>query len=72
MNAKVDETGKTIKIDPVTFLVRADGITLFKRIVRDGKVYLQFKDRDGIRANCRGTYFVEIPLDVFAEALKLE
>jgi hypothetical protein len=70
MNVKIDETCKTVKVDPTTSLVRVDGIVCFKRIVRDGQVYLQFKDRDGIRANCRGTYFVEVPLDEFAAVLK--
>jgi hypothetical protein len=70
MKSLIDPTGSKITIAPDTSIVRIDGIILCKRIVRDGKVILQFKDGDRIRSRCRNTPFVEIPLDAFAEALK--
>lgn len=43
-------------------LVKVDGIAACRRVVRGGVIYLQFQDRDRMRASCRGSMFVEIPL----------
>lgn len=59
----VDEAGKTIKIGEDN-LVRVDGIGVFRRIQREGVLYLQFMDTDRYRAKCRGSKFVEIPLHI--------
>ncbi|MCJ7533192.1 MAG: hypothetical protein MUO64_19495 [Anaerolineales bacterium] len=69
MIVKQDLTARTLKIDPITSLVRVDGIILCKRVERCGVVYLQFKDGDRLRSQCRGTAFVEVPLEAFENAL---
>lgn len=66
---KQDDLGATIKIDPLTDLIRVDGIIICRRIERDGQIVLQFKDGDRIRSRCRGTCFVEVPLEAYCEAL---
>lgn len=72
MTSKIDDSGKTIAIDPISQIVRADGIIVCKVVNKDGKIYLQFKDGDRLRSRCRGAMFVEVSLDAFAEALKSE
>lgn len=67
--AKIDETGNSVKISN-TDMVRIDGFTLCKRIIKNGEVYLQFCDRDNIRASCRGSKFIEIKLVDFYERIK--
>lgn len=57
---KVDETGKTVRISQED-MVRLDGISLCRRVIRDGVVYLQFRDNNRERTVCRGTPIVEIP-----------
>jgi hypothetical protein len=48
-------------------LARLDGIPMFRVIDRAGVIILQFQDRDRLRAQCRGSKFVEIPLcDIMA------
>lgn len=64
----VDEAGKTIKIGEDN-LVRIDGIGVFRRIQRDGVLYLQFMDTDRYRAKCRGSKFVEIPLHILVAVI---
>jgi hypothetical protein len=66
---KVDPKAQSVHADPETHIVRVDGIILCKRVTRAGKVVLQFKDGDRMRSQCRGTAFVEVPLDAFREAL---
>ena len=66
---KVDVSAKTVRVDPNTELVRVDGIILFRRILRDNGVILQFKDSDRLRSRRRGTEYVEIPLESFVGAL---
>ena len=44
-------------------LVRVDGVAAFRKEVRDGVIYIEFIDHDRMRSQCRGTKFVEIPLD---------
>ena len=45
-------------------LARLDGIPIFRKIERDGIIYVQFQDRDRMRSQCRGSNFVEIPFVV--------
>jgi len=53
-------------------LVRVDGIGVFKRIERDGVLYIQFADYDRMRITCRGSRFVEVPLSVLVEQIDLK
>ena len=53
-------------------LVRVDGVPMFRRIERDGVVYLEFFDRDRLRAQCRGTRLVEVSLDMLCDIIKKE
>jgi hypothetical protein len=50
-------------------LARLDGIPMFRVIERAGVIILQFQDRDRLRAQCRGSKFVEIPLGDIMAAL---
>jgi hypothetical protein len=68
--SKVDANGSTVKVQD-DGLVKIDGITVFRRVVRDGTIYLQFQDRDRMRASCRGTIFVEVPLSAVCEILSM-
>ncbi len=52
-----------------TSLVRVDGIGVFRSVVRGGKIFLEFCDNDRLRIKCRGTKFVEVPLDTLLEKL---
>ena len=62
--AKVDAACKTVRVG-LDGLVKVDGIAAFKRVERDGRIYLQFCDNDRLRASCRGTRLVEVPLETF-------
>lgn len=66
----IDTSGKTVKIGEDN-LVRIDGIGVFRRILREGVLYLQFMDTDRYRAKCRGSKYVEIPLHILFEKLDL-
>jgi hypothetical protein len=72
MIIKVDDAAQTVKVDPDTSLVRVDGIIVCKQVVKCGVVYLQFKDGDRLRSRCRGTAFIEIPLEALTGALDLK
>jgi hypothetical protein len=63
---------RNVAIHPQTQIIRLDGVILGKRIVRDGKVFLQVKDGDRVRSECRGTCFVEISLDELAQVLIMQ
>jgi hypothetical protein len=54
----------------MTSLIRVDNIIVCKRVSRAGQVLLQFKDGDRLRSQCRGTQFVEVPLEAFHKALQ--
>jgi len=69
---KQDSRGETIRVDGVTHLIRVDGIIVCKMIVRDKTVFLEFKDGDRMRSQCRKTQFVEIPLEAFNQVLLAE
>ena len=53
-------------------LVRVDGIAAFRKIVKDGVVYLQFCDHDRMRSQCRGSKFVEVKLDEVTKTITEE
>jgi hypothetical protein len=63
--AVVDSTGQTVKTTDEG-LIRIDGITVFRRVVRDGVIFIEFCDSDRMRAKCRGTRFVEVPWSVLS------
>ena len=50
-------------------LIRIDGFSAFRKIVRGGIIYVQFCDRDRMRSQCRGTKFIEVPLALLVEIL---
>lgn len=60
---KIDRTGKLITLLP-DGLVKLDGVILFRTVERDGKICLQFVDHDRLRVRCRGSRFVEIPIEI--------
>ena len=62
MNPKLI-TGTSVKIDPSGGMIRIDGMNLCKKVIRNGVIYLQFKDRDAVRSNCRHACLIEISLD---------
>lgn len=61
--AKVDEKGDLLHIGS-DGLVKLDGVTIFRKISRSGKLFLQFQDRDRMRTRLRKTAYIEIPIDV--------
>jgi len=70
MHAKTIDR-KCIDIDTITGLICIDGIIACKKVLRGGgKTYLQFKDGDRLRSNCRTCNLVEIPLDEFIVAVE--
>ena len=68
---RADESKKNIHIAG-DGLVKIDGITSFRKISRDGVIYIQFCDHDRMRSKCRGTRFVEVPLDILFKKLEEE
>ena len=64
----LDPSGKTISIN-LEGMVRVDGIIAFRIVTRKNKVCIQFCDQDRLRSSCRGTRYVEIPLDTLANRL---
>jgi hypothetical protein len=70
MIVKTDTRAETVKVDPDTSLMRVDGIIICKVVEKCGEIYLQFKDGDRMRSRCRGTAFVEVPLEALAGVLK--
>ena len=69
MIVKQDTLGQSLTVDPLTSLVRVDNITVCKLVIRCGVPCLQFKDKDRLRSQCRGTEFIEIPLSAFRAAI---
>lgn len=65
----IDRAGQTVTISD-DGLVRIDGIISFRKVTaKNGVVLLQFCDTDRLRAACRGTRYVEVPLKVLADIL---
>ena len=56
-------TRESVKIDPSGGMIRIDGLILCKKVIRNGEIWLQFKDRDAVRSNCRHACLIEISLD---------
>lgn len=65
-------TQSSVKIDKISGLVRVDGIIVCKKVILDGRTYLQFKDKDRPRGRCRGTTVVEIRLSDFYSAISAQ
>jgi len=61
--AFIDSSGESIKING-DGLVKVDGIGVFRLIVREKTLFVQFCDHDRMRIQCRTTKFVEVPLEV--------
>lgn len=67
----LDEKGCCISFDPLTGLVRVDGIPVFALITGNaGMLLLQFYDGDKLRSKHRRTRKIEIPLQVVVDKLK--
>ncbi len=64
----LDPQGEMISVNKKG-MVRVDGIIAFRIVVRNNKVCVQFCDQDRLRSSCRGTRYVEVPLDALAERL---
>jgi hypothetical protein len=60
--------GEAVSVDERGF-VRVDGITIGKRVVKDGKPRLQVCDKDRRRSAERGTRFVEVTVEELGEVL---
>jgi len=69
---KRDENAKTVRVDSSTSIIRVDGIIVCKLVIRENTVFLEFKDGDRMRSQCRKTQFVEIPLAAFSAVLMAE
>ncbi len=68
LQVKVDETGKTVRVTE-DGLVKIDGITAFRIVERNGIFYMQFCDHDRMRSSCRGTRYVEVPIEVLTQTV---
>lgn len=65
---KVDPLCKTVTVDAAG-LVRVDGIPVFRRLVRGGELFLEFRDRDGLRARALNRETICVPLDALVTRL---
>lgn len=68
-SSAIDPDGTKVKILP-DGLVKLDGVILFRAVMHDGKMHLQFIDHDRMRVRCRGSKFVEIPLDILIKRVE--
>ena len=67
---KVDEEGELMHIAE-NGLVKLDGITIVRRVLRGDKCYLQFgPDPHKMRSQFRKTRYVEIPAEVFIRLIQ--
>lgn len=67
----LDEKGCCISFDPMSRLVRVDGIPVFRLLSGNGGVLLiQFYDGDKLRSKHRRTRQIEIPLTVVMDKLQ--
>ena len=64
----LDPKGQMVEVSP-DGLVRVDGIIAFRLVTRQGQPCIQFCDQDRLRSSCRGTRYVEVPLNTLAERL---
>lgn len=65
---KVDPLCKTVTVDAAG-LVRIDGIAVFRRLVRGNEVFLEFRDRDRLRARALNRETICVPLDALVVRL---
>ena len=65
----IDRTGKKITIT-ADGLVKLDGVIIFRTVEREGAFCLQFVDHDRLRVQCRGSRYIEIPLDVLMDKIQ--
>ena len=70
IRSKIDMTGESVEIAQ-DGKFKVDGMTVFRRFVRDGIIFVQFYDKDRQRSICRGTPFVEIPLVVLVGMMEV-
>lgn len=67
---KVDMTGASVQVAQ-DGLLKVDQVAVFRLVARQDGVYVQVKDDHRQRCNCRGTAFIEIPVQVFIEQLRM-
>lgn len=67
--SKTDSIGDSIT-EAGDGLIRVDGITVFRKIVRGDIIFIQFCDHDRLRSKCRGSKFFEVPLNILLEKLE--
>jgi hypothetical protein len=65
----IDRTGKKLLIMP-DGLIKLDGVIIFRAVEREGQVCLQFVDHDRLRVQCRGSRYIEIPLEVLIDKIQ--
>jgi len=66
MRVKID----AIVIDSCSKLIKVDGVILCKVVkLNDGKIALQVKDPNKLRAGARGSVFLEVSLSDFLEVI---
>lgn len=51
-------------------LMKIDGVPMFRKVIRDGVIFVQFFDKDRMRSSCRGTRLVEIRLDLLIQTIR--
>ena len=63
-----------VELQPVNNVLRVDGVPVCQVFVNesDGRYWLRFMDNDKYRSQAREDRFVEIPLDVFVDAIEGE
>lgn len=68
---KVLTTVECFELQPINNILRIDGAPICQVLVnRDGRVWLRFMDTDRYRNQARGDRYIEVPLDVFIEAVE--
>ena len=67
---KVDMTGSCVQVAQ-DGLLKVDNVAVFRLVARPDGVYVQVKDDFRQRCNCRGTAFIEIPVHVFIDQIRL-
>lgn len=67
-SAILDHTAATVTVDDEG-LVRVSGAVMFRRVVRDGELWLQFYDRDRMRSQARGSRLIEVEFDALMARL---
>jgi hypothetical protein len=68
--AKIDKTGSTIQVTQ-DGLFKVDQVPVFRLVARPDGVYVQVRDEFRMRCQCRGSAFIEVPVDVFIQQLQV-